>query len=139
MKKIIVVLLISLLVLTGCKKTEKLSSEVLKAREDIVSSLGKTNDKQIIINFKNNAKENCYYLFTVTDTSYIQYLYTFHDSQSSYDNYLEKYQDSYYELAKYNDALVTKITLQKASQKGSENMYNTIIDKYQDKKYNLIK
>lgn len=142
MKKILIcIIIINILFLTGCSKEKEYNDELNKYREKVVNIIGKSDNNKIVIKTLNKNHEDAYYVYHVTNTNYIEYLYTFHQDEESYNKAIDNYKfNTYYNLEKYPESYVTMITLEKASKKDNENLYDTIMNKYQDKKnYKIIK
>lgn len=134
MKKITILLLV-LVLLTGCGK---LSKDVIKQRGDFVSSIGVTNDKKIVIS---NKKKNQYYVYYISsDYSYMSYLYIMHNNKKDYDKYIkDKDSISYYDIKKYDNLLITRINYLSGSSRDNKSIKDEIIEKYKnDKNYEII-
>lgn len=137
MKKYIVIIC-CLVLLTGCGNKNKLSDEILESRENILNLIGATDDNRIVIKSENNDNE-LYYVYEISTSSFVEYLYTFYSSEEEYTAGVEKYGDNtYYSLQKYEDALVLKITMERGKQNGDDDLYTTIMNRYDDDNYEII-
>lgn len=134
--KLLFLLFILTFFITGCS-INKLPENIKEKQIKIISNIEKVNENDILIKFFNDKEEVSYYLYKINGNNFIQYLYTFHNSESSFNEFVIKYNDTYYSLEKIDDALVTIIVLQK----GTDNdVYKSIENIYlKDKKYEIIK
>lgn len=140
---IIISVLLILLLIIGLFKffnNDQHDLEIDKKREKVVKNIGVTNDKQVIVKFKNEDKEDSYYLFYITDKGYTQYLYIFHDDKECYDEYIEKYiTEPKYSLRYEDDTYLTIVKLSDATNKENINVKDYLLDKYSNKKFEIIK
>lgn len=140
MKKILVILF-SLLILTGCGKEEvknKDNTEFNKRRESYISGIGATNDSRVVVNFKNGKEEDCYYVFYITGSTYTQKQYTLHNGKNSYSTFVDSHiTATNYELVRDPELLTTEIILKK-NQSVDGNVKEFILNKYKDKKFTII-
>lgn len=140
MKKIIIVFM-TLICLTGCFSKNKLTDEQLNKREEIVEKIGKTDKEKFVVKYKNNNKEDCYYVYIINNNeNYTQYQYTFYNSKDNYEKGVKDFSNEYYKLKKYDDEYVTYVELQNINNTKDQSIYKLLNDKYKnDKKYEIIK
>ena len=137
---IILIILIVIVFVASCGMRDKENDDLEARREKIVTSLGKTSEKRIIV--QNIASEDAltYYVFELDKTSFNEYCYRFYDTKEEYDEWVKKYASGIYQLEKDDEALMTKIFAQKGNKTTDESLYDTLIKKYSDtKKYKIIK
>ena len=105
LKKLFVILCLMLLV-TGC--TPKFSDEVVESRTRLISSLGKTNDKQIVVLYKN--KKGYYYeVYSLNQKSYTKYRYMFFNKEEDYINAKKEIDIIKSKLITYDDMLSLRV------------------------------
>ena len=105
LKKLFVILCLMLLV-TGC--TPKFSDEVVESRTRLISSLGKTNDKQIVVLYKN--KKGYYYeVYSINKKSYTKYRYMFFNKEDDYKKAKKEVDIIKSKLITYDDMLSFRV------------------------------
>ncbi len=139
MKKLVIIMIFSILLITGCTKKIKFSEEELHNRQAIINLIGVTSEQTIVLKEQNKRKEDLYYVYQIDGRTYTEYLYTFHNSKSSYEDAIKQYSsNTYYNFYAYDNAYVTKITLEKNIKVDNEDIKGTILKKYKDQKYQII-
>ncbi len=141
MKKYFILLLIISLVVVSCARKKPVIEYEKDARDKVVESLGKTDDNRIVVKF-NKGKNEQYYLYEINNINFILYNYTFFNKKSDYEEAVSKYKEnSRLELVRDDQALVTKILVQKGSKSDdAKDLKEAIINKYKDDdNYEILK
>ena len=133
MKKKLLIILVLLLLVTGCKKKPDIDPEIAKARDNIVKTIGATNDNKVVIKFKDKDKHDCYYVYVFNYAGYNKYKYTFYSTKTTYRGAKDNIDPIKYSLESYDNAWVLKI-LEKKYNVISDTLKQEIIDTYKDKK-----
>ncbi|MCX4364466.1 MAG: hypothetical protein OSJ70_01645 [Bacilli bacterium] len=141
MKKYLVLLLIIPLIIVGCAKKKPIIEYDEEAHEKIISSIGKTNNDQVVVKF--NGKDCLeYYVYDIKNINFILYNYTFFNRKDAYQEAVNKYKDNVrLEFSSDDQALVTKKMIQRGSKSDdAKDLREAIINKYKDdKNYEIIK
>lgn len=140
-KKFTIILILCLVIITGCGKKNKLSSDVLDKQSKYKEGIGKTNESKIVVKYINDQKEEVYYVYQLSNNTFLELGYTFHNNKESFDKAIEKYKDNtFYGLKSYEDAYVTVINLERGKNESKEELRDGILNKYKGKKeFEIIK
>ena len=95
-KKVLLIIMIMLILITGCGK--KLDEKILEKQSIVVKNIGVSNDNYLVYN-----KDNLYYVYYINNTNYTGYLYTLHKSVEEYNEYKEKYKGDISANISFND------------------------------------
>ena len=140
MKKYLILLLVVPVIIVGCAKKNPIIEYDEEAHDKILNSIGKTSDKQVV--FKVSKKnETEYYVYEINNINFNLYNYTFFNLKKDYEEAVNKYKENTrFELSSDDNALVTKIFIQKCSKSDdTKDLREAIIDKYKDDKdYELV-
>ena len=144
MKKILIIISCLVLLVTGCGKEEKEDTklkEFNERRSNYIKGIGTTSDNKVVVKYKNNKEEDCYYVFYVYQTTYSQKQITIHNDKESYHNLVNKYAtNTYSELVHNYDLLTSEIMLKKNQKVSDGKVKEHLLNKYSDtSKYTIIK
>lgn len=143
MKRILLIISILVLIVTGCGNKEEVNNsknEYDTRRSNYVAGLGTTSDKKMVVKYYNGNKEECYYVFFINGNSYSQKQITLHDNKESFHNLVNKYsKNTYSELIRNSEIDITEIYLRKNQTVKDKDVLEYLKDKYSDtSKYTII-
>jgi hypothetical protein len=139
MKKKILVILVLLLIVTGCgKKKELIAPELEGIREKVVEMIGKTNDKHVVIKFEDANKYDNFYVYEIENQGYTKYQYILYPNKEKYNTAKSNIDQKKYSMVAYDDSYTIRLLINKYTST-SGNIKDEIINNYKDlKKYTII-
>lgn len=136
MIKKILILFMLVFIITGCT-SNKLSDDVVNARNNVLSEIGVTDDDSVIV--KNNDKNNPIYTrYEINGNEVTVYTYLFFNNKDEYDKECAALKSTKYDISKFDVAYVIKLKINKYLSQ-EDNVKDSIISKYtNDSNYEIV-
>lgn len=136
MIKKLLVLFVLIFIITGCT-SNKLSEDVINARNNVLNEIGVTDDDSVIVK---NKDENSpiYTRYEINGNEVTVYTYLFFSNKDDYDKECDALKSTKYDISKFDVAYVIKLKINKYLSQDDDTK-GSLISKYSnDNNYEIV-
>ncbi len=130
---LVIIAIVALLIIKPWNKKSELPDDIQTGQNNMKKIIGVTNDKQVVVKYKDKAGHESYYVYELNYSGYIKYQYTFYPTLEKYNTAKEMIDKVTYSVLNYDNSYVLRLTL-KTYNTVDKDVKQNVLDSFKDKK-----